>query len=164
MKWQINSFEKEIKINESAFANCRSLERITSDLGFFSPSYIGKKAFDSDVNFYINWKLDNFFACTKYIGEYAFSSCKKVVSIKFYLYENLVILSYAFYQCLELAEIDFSDFGSYEPWWEGQVCIFNNICNFGTFYVSKKIDPILWLDFFDMQTNINVDNWNFLQI
>ena len=64
---------------------------------------------------YINWKLDNFFACTKYIGEYAFSSCKKVASIKFHLYENLVICSYAFYQCLELTEIDFSDFGSYEP-------------------------------------------------
>ena len=164
LKWQINSFEEEIKINEFAFANCRSLERITSDFGFFSPSYIGNNAFDSDINFYINYNFDNFFACTKYIGEYAFSSCKKVVSIKFYLYENLVISSYAFYQCLELTEIDFSNFGSYGPWWETQVCIFNYICNSGTFYVSEQIDAILWIDFFDMQTNIDLDNWIFLSI
>lgn len=165
VNWEINSNNEDVLIGKKAFSHCYALAQIYSNLNNFSPSYIGDYAFDSDRAFNFNYfdsENNTFFLNTSFIGEYAFSSCETIKLVKFFPLENFIISSNAFYYCYRLDCIDFSNFGSFVPQWEGVVHIFDNICKNGIFYISNLDDLNSWLYFFNSQINEGVaECWNF---
>lgn len=172
VNWVINTNDNDVIIDKKAFYHCYILKEIYSNLCYFSPRYIGNNAFDSDKEFVINdidfeHEHNNylFFLKTTYIGNYAFSSCEKIKSVKFFFSEILIISSYAFYHCIRLSKIDFIDFIDIKPWWDETIVnIFVEINLVGEFYISTKADLELWLSFFERQTSKEtVEHWNFIQ-
>lgn len=171
--WPINSDEHSIYIGQKAFFNCTNLRKINSKIDSFpsfAPYYIDDEAFYGCENLYIDdldlgYSSQLFFRNTTHIGKYCFCDCNLIKSIKFINNSLLYICSYAFSGCDQLSRISFEDFGDVGPWWPSSKCIFNDICKFGTSYISPLAPFSKWKAFFELQVNVEIVNsWTFVVI